>query len=174
MRHAASVQWARQTRARPATHEKLPSSITLSASNLRRRSLSADWGWAEIPDGPALQRSSCSGGCGPGASKFPDAFRVAVAAGRLHVSVSSSEMCPTGKVSVLFLCLFCLFKGKKDKKAKKGQRHLWLLKPSWFTIQVAFYFLKTVKRQISFSIVRFSFQKTVCLFKAQLVYFKRQ
>ena len=46
----------------------------------------------------------------------------------------------SGKVSGLFLSLFGLFKDKKGKKGKKGQRHSVLLKPSRFTIQVAFYF----------------------------------
>ena len=57
-------------------------------------------------------------------------------------------------------------------KGKKGQRHSVLLKPSWFTIQVTFYFLKMVKRQISFSKDMVSLQRCVFLSRRYFVFLK--
>jgi hypothetical protein len=58
-----------------------------------------------------------------------------------HLATRAKPRQPaSGKVLGLFLYLFGLFKDKKGKKGKKGQRHSVLLKPSRFTIQVAFYF----------------------------------
>jgi hypothetical protein len=57
----------------------------------------------------------------------------------------------SGKLHLLFGCLFGLLKERKDKKERKDERHLVFLMPSRLTNKSHILLLKTTERQFCFA-----------------------
>jgi hypothetical protein len=57
----------------------------------------------------------------------------------------------SGKLHLLFGCLFGLLKERKDRKERKDERHLVFLMPSRLTNKSHILLLKTTERQFCFA-----------------------